>query len=136
MFHALLLRENNTQICVFIVDSFFRRIQKIHSRKFGTAVKVKDERANQVCSFRTIENNPVNHSVDHIARLYTIPTDIQQQLFQYGGFPGGYVKQATTFQEYAIMVRHPAVEIISYLSQADYKRPVNKYVLCILFLKM
>lgn len=116
-----------------IVDSSLRILQKIHGRKFTTAVKVKDERVNQVCSFRTVENNPVNHNPDHIARLYTIPTDIQQQVFHYGGFPKLFAKQATTFQEYAIMVRNPAVEIISYLNQADYTRPANKYVLCILF---
>lgn len=86
----------------------------------------------QVCSFRTTENNPANHDADHIARLYTMPTDVQQQLFQYGGLPRLFTKQVTTFQECALLIRQPAIEIMSYLNQTDYTRPVNKYVLCIL----
>lgn len=117
---------------VVITDSLLRRIHKTYSRKFGTAVKVKDEQATQVCSFRTTESNPVNHNADHIARLYTVPTDIHHQLFQYGGLPRLFIKQVTTFQECAILIRQPAIEIMSYLSQADHTRPVNKYVLCIL----
>ncbi|XP_011158728.2 28S ribosomal protein S29, mitochondrial [Solenopsis invicta] len=106
-----------------------RGICKTHGRKFGTAVKVKDEQAAQVCSFRTTESNPVNHNADHIARFYSMPTDIQQQLFLHSGFPRLFAKQVTTFQECAILIRQPAIEIISYLGQADYTRPVNKYVL-------
>lgn len=116
-----------------IAGSFLRILQVTHGKNFSTATKVKDEQVNQVCSFRTIENNAVNHKTDHIGKLYTMPENIQRQLFQHGGFPKKFVTQATTFQEYAIMIRQPAVEIISYLSQADYTRPVNKYVLCILF---
>lgn len=115
-----------------IADSFLRGVHKTYSRKFGTAVKVKDEQTSQVCSFRTTENNPVNHNTDHIARLYTVPTDIQQQIFQYGGLSRTFLKQVTTFRECAILIRQPAIEVMSYLSQADYTRPVNKYVLCIL----
>lgn len=115
-----------------ILDSFVRRIQKTHGRKFSTAVEVKDEHTSQVCSFRTAENNPVNHNADHLARLYTVPIDIQQQIFEYGGIPKIFMKQVITFQECSLMVRQPAIEIISYLNQTDYTRPVNKYVLCIL----
>lgn len=110
-----------------------RRLSETCSRKFGTAVKVKDEQVTQICSFRTTENNPMNHDTDHIARLYTVPTDVQQQLFQYGGLPRLFTKQVTTFQECALLIRQPAIEIMSYLNQADHTRPVNKYVLCILF---
>lgn len=109
--------------------SLLRGVHRTYGRKFGTAVKVKDEQATQVCSFRTTESNPVNHSAEHIARLYTVPTDIQQQLFQHGGLPNMFMKQITTFQECGILIRQPAIEIMSYLSQADYTRPVNKYVL-------
>lgn len=107
-----------------------RRIQKTHCRKFSTAVEVKDkEQTSQVSSFRTVENNPVNHNADHLARLYTIPIDTYQEIFQYGGFPKPFRKQVTTFQECSILIRQPAIEIMSYLNQADYTRPVNKYVL-------
>lgn len=120
-------------MCIYDVDSFLRRIQRTHGHKFGTAVKVKDEQTGiQVCSFRTTENNPVNHNADHVARLYTVPAETQQQIFQHGGLPPPFKKQITTFQECSLLVRQPAVEIISYLNQADYTKPVNKYVLCIL----
>ncbi|XP_029163694.1 28S ribosomal protein S29, mitochondrial [Nylanderia fulva] len=109
--------------------SFVRRIRKTHGRKFSTAAEVKDEPVSQINSFRTAESNPVNHNTDHIARLYTVPTDIQQQLFQYGGLNKTFMKQVTTFRECSILVRQPAVEIMSYLNQTDYTRPVNKYVL-------
>ncbi|KAL6259012.1 hypothetical protein P5V15_008934 [Pogonomyrmex californicus] len=109
--------------------SFLRRIYKLYGRKFSMAVNIKNEQENQISSFRTIENNPVNHNTDYIARLYTVPTDIQQQLFHYGGLPQTFIKQVTTFQECSILIRQPAVEIMSYLNQADYTRPVNKYIL-------
>lgn len=115
-----------------IAGPILRILQRTHSKNFSTVTKVRDEQASQVCSFRTIENDPVNHNMNHIGRVYTVPTDIQQQLFQYGGFPKKFVTQAVTFQEYAIMVRKPAVEIMSFLAQADYTRPANKYVLRIL----
>jgi len=116
---------------MLIADSLLRGVHK-YVRKFSTAVKAKDEQATQVCSFRTTENNPVNHNTDHIARLYTMPSNVQQQLFQHDGLPRTFIKQITTFQEYALLIRQPAIEILSYLNQADYTRPVNKYVLCIL----
>ncbi|XP_011637308.1 28S ribosomal protein S29, mitochondrial [Pogonomyrmex barbatus] len=109
--------------------SFLRGIYKLYGRKFSMAVNIKNEQENQISSFRTIENNPVNHNTDYIARLYTIPTDIQQQLFHYGGLPRTFMKQITTFQECSILIRQPAIEIMSYLNQADYTRPVNKYIL-------
>jgi len=116
-----------------VVDSFLRRIQKTHSCKFSTAAQVKDEQINaQVCSFRTLESDPSNHNTDHIARFYTVPQDVQQQIFQYGGLPPPFRQYTTTFQECSILIRQPAIEIISYLKQADYTRPVNRYVLCIL----
>jgi len=105
----------------------------MYNRKFNTVAQVKDtELPSQVCSFRTTENNSVKHNVNHLARLYTIPSDIQKQIFQYGGLTRTFMKQVITFQECSILIRQPAVEIISYLHQTDYTKPVNKYVLCIL----
>ncbi|RLU15970.1 hypothetical protein DMN91_011728 [Ooceraea biroi] len=108
-----------------------RRIRKTHSPKFSTAVETKDEQISsaQVCSFRTTENNPANHSVDHFARLYTVSSDTQQQIFQHGGFPPVFRQQITTFQDCSLLIRQPALEILTYLNQADYTRPVNKYVI-------
>ncbi|KAH0951256.1 hypothetical protein HN011_011385 [Eciton burchellii] len=111
------------------LHSFLRRIQKTHGCKFSTVAQVKDEQINtQVCSFRTLECDPSNHNMDHFARIYTVPQDVQQQIFQYG-LPPPFKQYTTTFQECSILIRQPAIEIISYLKQADYTRPVNKYIL-------
>ncbi|KAL0103335.1 hypothetical protein PUN28_017545 [Cardiocondyla obscurior] len=109
--------------------SFWRGMCKTYGRRFSTVTKVKDEQVAQVCSFRTTENNPVNHNADHIARLYTVPTDICEQLFQHNILHPVFRTQVTTFQECAFLIRQPAIEIMSYLNQADLTRPVNKYVL-------
>lgn len=127
-----ILKRHKDLTNVLIADSLLRGIYKTYGRKFGTAIQVKDEQATQACLFRTTENNPVNHNTDHIARLYTVSKDVQQQLFQYGGLPRLFMKQVTTFQECGILIRQPAIEVMSYLSQTDHTRPVNKYVLCIL----
>lgn len=41
-------------------------------------------------------------------------------------------KQTKVFRELGILVRRPAVEIISYLEQTDFTKSINKYILCIL----
>lgn len=117
---------------IFIADTIFRRIPRTHRRKFSTAVEVEENQINQISSFRTIEDNPANHNVNHLARYYTMPADIQKQLFQDFGIPKPYINQIKTFQECSLLIRQPAVEVISYLNQTDYTKPVNKYVLCIL----
>lgn len=78
--------------------------------------------------FRTIESNPLNHNEQHLYKLYTIPPYIRT-LFQFNGIPKTFNKQIDTFNECSILIRNPAIEIISYLEQTDYSRPINKYVL-------
>ncbi|KAK0080254.1 hypothetical protein PV325_000234 [Microctonus aethiopoides] len=58
-----------------------------------------------------------------------MPPAVADKLFRYGGLPKRYVAQVTTFMENAILVREPALEIISYLQHADYTKPANRYVL-------
>ncbi|KAK0168706.1 hypothetical protein PV327_002480 [Microctonus hyperodae] len=90
------------------------------------AIQAPDE---QFQTFRTIENNPINHTNDHINRFYTMPSAVTERLFRYGGLPKRYDAQVKTFLENAILVREPAIEIISYLRLADYTKPANRYVL-------
>lgn len=40
--------------------------------------------------------------------------------------------QIKTFNEACVMVRQPALELISYLKKADYSKPALRYLLCIL----
>lgn len=103
------------------------RWQKHYSTLTNTVPKdIQDE---PLQSFRTIESNPVNHNEQHLHRLYTIPRDVTEILFQENVMPKNFYKQIDTFNECCILVRNPALEIISYLEQTDYNKPINKYVL-------
>lgn len=93
------------------------------------AARINDE---PLQTFRTTENNPINHTDDHLNRFYTLSTAKTQQLFQHGGLPKKFQQQIDTFCEHSLLIREPALEIISCLKLTDYSRPVNKYVLCIL----
>lgn len=75
----------------------------------------------------------VNHTVNDIAKLYTIPDDVVKKLFAIKGLPKLFTTNAKTFAEYGVLVRGPAIELIDYLKKADYNRPVIRYVLCILY---
>jgi small subunit ribosomal protein S29 len=79
--------------------------------------------------FRTIENNPVNHSREHIGKYYKIDPAIKSKLFQQGGFPKKYEKQIKTFTEACLMIREPAIEIIENIKKTDFTKPVIRYVL-------
>lgn len=83
----------------------------------------------RIQSFRTSESNPVNHNINHTGQFYTVPPEIRQQLFLYGGIPKTYEMQAKTFNETCLMVRQPALDIINCLKNQDYSKPCNRYVL-------
>nr|XP_033321577.1 28S ribosomal protein S29, mitochondrial [Megalopta genalis] len=78
-------------------------------------------------TFRTFESDPQNHIETHLGRVYTIPKDIEK--FFQNGMPNEWKQQIKVFGEFGILVRRPATEIISYLEQTDYSKPINKYVL-------
>lgn len=79
--------------------------------------------------FRTNEQNPSNHTTDHIGKFYSIDVDMKNKLFRFGGLPKTYEKQAKTFNELSLMVRSPAVEIINYIKNTDFSKPINRFVL-------
>lgn len=83
-------------------------------------------------SFRTREANPEKHNIEHLNRFYTVPSEEIKSIFCHG-LPAKYQKQTKTFAEMCILIRKPALEILSCLAQTDYSKPVNKYVICILF---
>ncbi|XP_076642066.1 mitochondrial ribosomal protein S29 isoform X2 [Halictus rubicundus] len=78
-------------------------------------------------TFRTFESYPPNHVESHLGRVYTIPKGIEK-LYQ-NGIPNEWRQQVKAFGEFGILIRRPAIEIISYLEQTDYSKPINKYVL-------
>ncbi|KAK7790668.1 hypothetical protein R5R35_002443 [Gryllus longicercus] len=78
---------------------------------------------------RTVEDNPLNHNLEHEGRFYVVPPAVCNQLFRFGGIPKGYEVQAKTFDETCLMIRKPALEVINMMKVADYSRPIVKYVL-------
>ena len=70
------------------------------------------------------------HGIEHEGRFYRIDTPTKKQLFTYGGLTKSYDLLSETFNELCIMVRKPAIEIISYLKTTDSNAPVNRYVIC------
>ncbi|XP_008321389.1 small ribosomal subunit protein mS29 [Cynoglossus semilaevis] len=76
--------------------------------------------------FRTRESNPAFHSEDHIGQYYTLPPSDIRTVFPHG-LPWSYRKQVKTFNEGCVMVRQPALEVISSLKKADYSKPAIRY---------
>lgn len=99
----------------------FRNIYGLFSTAAEPKLKLEE--------FRTSENNPTNHNSDHIGKYYSLDAETQKSLFRYGGLTKTFEKQTKTFGESCIMVRSPAVEIISHIKNTDFSKPVNRFVL-------
>ncbi|XKL64115.1 hypothetical protein PGB90_004201 [Kerria lacca] len=78
---------------------------------------------------RISETNPIQHSLSDIGKFYTISEEHKKKYFQLNGFPKDFSEQTTIFNENAIMIRKPALEIIEYLKNADYTKLPIKYVI-------
>uniref|UniRef100_A0A673G051 Small ribosomal subunit protein mS29 n=1 Tax=Sinocyclocheilus rhinocerous TaxID=307959 RepID=A0A673G051_9TELE len=83
---------------------------------------------NPLSVFRTSEQDPTYHSEGHTGQYYMLPPAHIQKLFPYG-LPPRFQLQIKTFNEGCVMVRPPALELISYLKRADYSKPPLRYVL-------
>ncbi|KAL7393997.1 hypothetical protein ABVT39_019017 [Epinephelus coioides] len=77
--------------------------------------------------FRTRENDPACQSENHIGQYYTLPSEHIRTLFPQT-LPRRYQQQVKTFNEACMMVRQPALEVISYLKKADYSKPPLRYL--------
>lgn len=80
-------------------------------------------------TFRTSENNPLNHTEDHTGQFYRISPETQKHLFLYGGITKSYETQSKTFNETCIMIRKPSIDIISCVKAIDYSKPVVRFVM-------
>lgn len=101
--------------------------QKLPSCMLSTAAEVQTTERLQI--FRTLENDPRNHSNDHLGQFYRIPEDVKKQLFLHGGLPKTFETQSKTFNETCLMVREPAINILSCVKSLDYKKPCVRFVL-------
>uniref|UniRef100_A0A8C7LW59 Small ribosomal subunit protein mS29 n=1 Tax=Oncorhynchus mykiss TaxID=8022 RepID=A0A8C7LW59_ONCMY len=78
--------------------------------------------------FRTQENDPACQSEQHLGQYYTVPPSHFHTVFPHG-LPPRYQQQVKTFNEGCVMVRQPALELISHLKRADYSKPTLRYLL-------
>ncbi|XP_037639716.1 28S ribosomal protein S29, mitochondrial [Sebastes umbrosus] len=77
--------------------------------------------------FRAQENDPACQSEKHIGQYYTLPSAHTRTLFPHS-LPWRYQQQVKTFNEACMMVRQPALEVISYLKKTDYSKPSLRYL--------
>ncbi|XP_056142452.1 28S ribosomal protein S29, mitochondrial isoform X2 [Lampris incognitus] len=78
--------------------------------------------------FRTQESDPARHLEKHIGQYYTLPPEHIRTLFPHG-LPRRFQTQVKTFNEGCVMVRQPALEVISSLKKVDYSKPAPRFVL-------
>lgn len=78
---------------------------------------------------RTLENDPLCHTEEHAGKYYTIQNEVKKRLFLAGGIPKVLELQMKTFRESCIMVRKPAVEIISDLKSMKSSQPAVRFVI-------
>lgn len=83
----------------------------------------------KITDYRTIETNPTKHTIDHIGRFYTVDPELKKNLFTQAAIPRRFHDEIKTFTEMSLLIRSPAVEIINYMNNTDYSKPVNRFVL-------
>ncbi|XP_072346732.1 small ribosomal subunit protein mS29 isoform X2 [Scyliorhinus torazame] len=77
--------------------------------------------------FRTSEMDPGQHSEQHEGLHYSISGSDLKTIFPHG-FTRRFQQQIKTFNETCVMVRKPALELLSYLKSANYSHPAIRYV--------
>lgn len=80
-------------------------------------------------SFRTLEDNPLNHTKEQLSKFYRISKETKKKLFLHGGFPKSFEIHVKTFTENCLMVREPAVDLINCLKSIDYSKGTVRFVL-------
>ncbi|XP_034954805.1 small ribosomal subunit protein mS29 [Zootoca vivipara] len=77
--------------------------------------------------FRTSENDPANHTEEHMGQYYTLPLQEVKKVFPHG-LPPRFKLQMQTFGEACFMVREPALELLSCLKRTNFAHPAIRYV--------
>ncbi|XP_068179932.1 lysosomal acid glucosylceramidase isoform X2 [Antennarius striatus] len=104
--------------------SFRIRQTVIHARQYSVAVQSEVE---PLAIYRTEEMDPACHTENHIGQYYTLPSAETRCLF-IRGLARPYQQRIKTFNEASIMVRSPALEVISYLKNTDYSKPASRFL--------
>ena len=73
----------------------------------------------------------MKHEERHLGKFYKIQDSEFEKLDPFSDLvEKQYLEQSKVFQEKCLMIRSPALEIISYLKQVDLSRPIYKFILC------
>lgn len=109
----------------------FSSLRAVHnSRLFSSAaVESLSKDFAESVNFRTNVENPADHGVQNEGHFYRIPDSIKKKLFTYGGLPKSYKILSETLNELCVMIRKPAIEVISNLKQSNFEGPATKYLL-------
>uniref|UniRef100_UPI00358F19AA small ribosomal subunit protein mS29 isoform X2 n=1 Tax=Myxine glutinosa TaxID=7769 RepID=UPI00358F19AA len=93
-----------------------------------SSIAPEAEPAPPLSIFRTTESDPAKHNQMHLGMYYTVPPEEFAVVFPQIR-PNLYAQQVETFNEACIMIREPALEIIGYLSSANYSLPATRYLI-------
>uniref|UniRef100_A0A7N9ALK4 Small ribosomal subunit protein mS29 n=1 Tax=Mastacembelus armatus TaxID=205130 RepID=A0A7N9ALK4_9TELE len=121
-----LWKHTNKTICSVQQVTHVRSLHTSGCGQQQEAVAVESE-PGPFSVFRTQENDPACHSEEHIGQYYTLPSAHIRTGFPHG-LPWRYEQQVKTFNEACVMVRRPALEVISYLKKTDYSKPALRYI--------
>ncbi|XP_059196160.1 28S ribosomal protein S29, mitochondrial [Centropristis striata] len=103
-------------------------VRSLHSSGCGQqqeAVSVESE-PEPFSVFRTQEDDPAHQSEKHVGQYYTLPAAYRTMFSK--TLPYKFQEQAKTFNEACLMVRQPALEVISYLKNTDFSKPALRYL--------
>ncbi|CAK9295993.1 unnamed protein product [Gordionus sp. m RMFG-2023] len=91
--------------------------------------ELSDDELNK--SFRISLVNPNKHNIDHLNKIYRVPWSEYKALFNVGrSFRREIIGQVATFQEFALMIRKPSLEIIHYLQNTNIDTSlINRYII-------
>lgn len=78
--------------------------------------------------FRTRQNNPLHHTIKDEGLFYTIPKEEVKTVFP-AGYSTRWERLIKPFNEAAMMVRRPALEVIDYIRQTNFDQLAIKYVI-------
>uniref|UniRef100_A0A8C2FUM8 Small ribosomal subunit protein mS29 n=1 Tax=Cyprinus carpio TaxID=7962 RepID=A0A8C2FUM8_CYPCA len=123
------LHKLSSRLCPTVTQKFRHlQIQSRGQQLEAVGVETESTEQNPLSVFRTSEQDPTYHSERHTGQYYTLPAAHIQKLFPHG-LPPRFQLQIKTFNEGCVMVRPPALELISYLKKADYSKPPLRYIL-------
>ncbi|XP_022329599.1 small ribosomal subunit protein mS29-like isoform X1 [Crassostrea virginica] len=80
-------------------------------------------------TFRTERSNPADHTFEDEGLFYTIPHKDVQKLFLLNWLGPHERNMNNMFQEFSILIRRPALEVIDILKRLNYNYPLTRFLL-------